>query len=194
MIIVPPNFSNHSISISPVARLTRFEERGHTKVPKGPPFAYVFWKNFQRVPPLLMFFEKISKTNYQRGEYWLFLPSSSIWRGAMAPWPPPLNAPLNIALCIVQILGGWVSSRFGAKQPFGLSIFLSAILSFFIPMAASYDYRAVVGIRILQGVTEVSAHVFKALSQPTEQSPMFVKKEKINADFTLTNDFKRHCG
>ena len=27
-----------------VARLTRFEGRGHKKVPKGPPFAYVFWK------------------------------------------------------------------------------------------------------------------------------------------------------
>ena len=44
-----------------VARLTRFEGRGHTKFPKGPPFAYVFWKSIQRVPPLLTFFEKVSK-------------------------------------------------------------------------------------------------------------------------------------
>ena len=76
---------------SSVARLTRFERKGHKKVPKGPPFAYVFWKKFQRVPPLLMFFEKISKTNYQRGEYWLFFFSPSIWRRGHGPLPPPLK-------------------------------------------------------------------------------------------------------
>ena len=58
-----------------VARLTQFEGRGHKKVPKGPPFAYVF--------------EKISKTNYQRGEYWLFLTSPSILRGGHGPLAPP---------------------------------------------------------------------------------------------------------
>ena len=30
--------------LSAVARLTRFEGRGHKTFPKGPPFAYVFWK------------------------------------------------------------------------------------------------------------------------------------------------------
>ena len=44
-----------------VARLIRFEGKGHKKFPKGPPFAYVSCKNFERVPPLLRFFEKISK-------------------------------------------------------------------------------------------------------------------------------------
>ena len=71
------------------ARLTRFEGRGYKKFPKGPPFAYVFWKNFQRVPPLLTFFGKISKGSplcfrfskkFSKkmikggGEYWPFLP------------------------------------------------------------------------------------------------------------------------
>ena len=77
------------------ARLTRFEERGHKKFQKGPLFAYIFWRHFQRVPSLLTFFEDISKgsplcllflkkfqKNDQRGEYWLFLSS------------PSLNAPL----------------------------------------------------------------------------------------------------
>ena len=96
--------------ITTVARLTRFKGRGHKtfpkgppfayvywkKFPKGPPFSYVYWKNFQRVLPLPMFIEKISKgsplcpcllkkiskKNYQRGEYWLLLPS-------------PLNTPLH---------------------------------------------------------------------------------------------------
>ena len=107
-------------SWSSVARLTRFEGRGHKKkfqrvppclcflkkVPKGPPFAYVFWKNFQRVPPLLMFFEKISKGSplclcflkkFQKqiikgGSIGFFSPPPRFdGEGAMAPWPPPLK-------------------------------------------------------------------------------------------------------
>ena len=74
-----------------VARLTRFEGRGHKKFPKGPPFAHVFWRNFPRVPPLLTFFWKISKG------------SPLCWRslqkfqkklskgGVLAFLPPPLN-------------------------------------------------------------------------------------------------------
>ena len=114
-----------------VARLTRFEGRGHKKVPKGPPFAYVFWKNsktnfqrgeywlfsppsrfegrghekkFQRVPPLLMFFENIQKQIFKGGVL-AFLPSPSIWRGGGA-WPPgpPLNAPLLSRCCLTKLL------------------------------------------------------------------------------------------
>ena len=78
-------------TLTAVARLTQFEGRGHEKFPKGPPFTYIFLKNFQRVPPLLTFFWKISKGSplclrfskkfekkiYQGGggkEYWLFSP------------------------------------------------------------------------------------------------------------------------
>ena len=39
----------NSTSAQPVARLTQFEWRGHKKFPKGPPFAYVFWKFFIKV-------------------------------------------------------------------------------------------------------------------------------------------------
>ena len=80
-----------------VARLTRLEGRGHKKFPKGPPSAYVFWKKFQKGPPFayvlwknfkgsplcLRFLKKFQK-NYQRGEYWLFLPHpvkcATAWR------------------------------------------------------------------------------------------------------------------
>ncbi|XP_055339515.1 sialin-like [Paramacrobiotus metropolitanus] len=53
-----------------------------------------------------------------------------------------------------QLIGGWLSSQLGAKHPFGFSIFASAILSFFIPMAARYHYGAVLVIRVIQGFTE----------------------------------------
>ena len=88
--------------VPPVARLTRFEERGHKKFPKGPPLAYVFWKiskgsplclrfleNFQRVPPLLTFFEKIQK---------------KLSKGGVLAFSPPLDlTPLNAPLTATQI-------------------------------------------------------------------------------------------
>ena len=59
-----------------VARLTRFEGRDHKKFPKGPPFAYVFWKIFKNKWP-------------KRGVLALSPPL------VMAPAsPPPLNAPV----------------------------------------------------------------------------------------------------
>ena len=51
-----------------------------------------------------MFFEKNSKTNYQRGEYWLFLPSPSIWRGGHGPLAPP---PKCATERLVQQEGQW---------------------------------------------------------------------------------------
>ena len=63
----------------PVARLTRFEGRGH--------------KNFQRVPPLLVFIDKFSK-----GEVLAFSPLPLDLMGGGEGYdplaPPPLNAPL----------------------------------------------------------------------------------------------------
>ena len=57
-----------------VARLTRFEGRGHKKVPKGPPFAHVFWKNFKN---------KLSKG----GGIGFFSPPLD-FTGGGGPWPP----------------------------------------------------------------------------------------------------------
>ena len=64
------------MALQAVARLTRFKGRGHKKVPKG--------------PPLLRFFEKISKTNYQRGggSIGFSSPPPPIWRECHAPPPP----------------------------------------------------------------------------------------------------------
>ena len=65
-----------------VARLTRFERRGHKKFPKGPPFAYVFWKKFK----------KIIKGG---GSIGFSLPRDLTGEGGHGPVPPPpLDAPL----------------------------------------------------------------------------------------------------
>ena len=107
----------------PVARLTRFEGRGHKKSSKGFPLCLCFLKKFQRVPPLLMFFEKISKTNYQKGGGvvpFSPLPLDLTGGGAMAPWPPPLNAPL------------WKTPRFFPFSGFFFTLSRQDISLFFV--------------------------------------------------------------
>ena len=113
------------VQTTAVARLTRFEGRGHKKVPKGPPFAYVFWKKFQRVPPLLMFFEKISKGS---PHCLCFLKKfqNKLSKGGVLAFShlpldftaPPLNAPLDDRLFDVMIsvnfpvnVGEWCTVR-----------------------------------------------------------------------------------
>ena len=58
-----------------VARLTRFEGRGHKKFPKGPPFAYVF--------------EKIQKQIFKGGSIGFFSPPPRFDGGPWPPGPPP---------------------------------------------------------------------------------------------------------
>ena len=65
-----PSKSIKILKTNSVARLTWFEGRGHKKVPKGPPFAYVFWKNF--------------KNKWSKERVLTFSPL------------PPLNAPLKM--------------------------------------------------------------------------------------------------
>ena len=45
-----------------------------------------------------MFFEKFQRQIIKGGSIGFFFPYPSIWRGAMAPCPPPLNAPLATAM------------------------------------------------------------------------------------------------
>ena len=69
-----------------VARLTWFEGRGHKKVPKGPPFAYVFWKNFKN---------KLSKGGVLAFSH---LPLDFTGGGGHGPLAPSLNAPLDACM------------------------------------------------------------------------------------------------
>ena len=68
------------LAFEAVARLTRFEGRGHKKMSKG------------SLPPLLLFFKKIFKKNYRRGKYWLLSPFPPRFdEGAWPPGPPPFR-------------------------------------------------------------------------------------------------------
>lgn len=56
---------------------------------------------------------------------------------------------------IMQIPGGILAQRYGTKTVFGLSNGLSALLSFAIPVSAKLHYKALVGVRLLQGFISV---------------------------------------
>ncbi|XP_069705438.1 sialin-like [Periplaneta americana] len=51
-----------------------------------------------------------------------------------------------------QIPGGILSQKFGTKLVFGLSNLGLALFGFFIPLAASIDYRVLVALRMCQGL------------------------------------------
>ena len=75
---------------------------GHKRFPKGPPFAYVFWKNFQRVPPLLMFFEKKFQKKLSKGKVLAFSPPWFEGHGPLAA-PPPVKSVTAPSLCSVSL-------------------------------------------------------------------------------------------
>ena len=57
---------------------------------------------------------------------------------------------------VCQVPGGILAQQYGTKLVFGLSNFMPCLLSFFIPLCASLDYRALVFLRVLQGFIGVS--------------------------------------
>jgi MFS family permease len=55
-----------------------------------------------------------------------------------------------------QVPGGLLAQRYGTKLVFGLTNGIPCLLSFFIPLFARMDYRALVFLRALQGFIAVS--------------------------------------
>lgn len=61
---------------------------------------------------------------------------------------------------LTQIPGGIWSQRYGAKLVFGLSNFIGCGLCFFMPIASYIDYRGILIVRILQGLSAVQNFKF----------------------------------
>ena len=57
---------------------------------------------------------------------------------------------------ITQIPGGWLAERYGGKMVYGLGILMTAVLSLLTPLAASTSVWALVALRVLEGLFEVS--------------------------------------
>ncbi|XP_076044725.1 putative inorganic phosphate cotransporter [Oratosquilla oratoria] len=68
---------------------------------------------------------------------------------------------------ITQIAGGRAAELYGGTRVFGLSIFVSGILCFFIPFCARMHYLALAVVRFLQGLAQ--APVFPAMHAVSSQ-------------------------
>ncbi|KAK0061544.1 sialin-like isoform X1 [Biomphalaria pfeifferi] len=56
-----------------------------------------------------------------------------------------------------QVLGGWLSGRFGGKRVLGIGVGITAICNLLVPVAARWDYRPVLALRIIMGIAEGAA-------------------------------------
>ena len=57
---------------------------------------------------------------------------------------------------LTQIPAGYLASKFPANRVFGLAIFTSAILNFLIPFLINTNFIALLVIRVIQGLVDVS--------------------------------------
>ena len=76
---------------------------------------------------------------------------------------------------ITQLPGGFLASRFPSNRLFGTAIFLSSCLNLLIPAATKLDSKAVIVVRVLQGlvegVTYPSCHgIWRWWAPPLERS------------------------
>ena len=55
-----------------------------------------------------------------------------------------------------QLIGGWLSQRFGGKHVFGYGVLCTAVLSMFSPVVVDASVWLLVTLRIFEGVGEVS--------------------------------------
>ncbi|XP_034952204.1 uncharacterized protein [Chelonus insularis] len=51
-----------------------------------------------------------------------------------------------------EMLGGRLTEIIGAKRVFGYSILIASIITFFTPLAATFGYKAIAGLRVILGV------------------------------------------
>ena len=60
---------------------------------------------------------------------------------------------------LTQIPGGWVAEKYGGSRIYGCGVLGCSVLSMLTPLAASFGSHAVAALRVLEGISEVSAAV-----------------------------------
>ncbi|XP_032124515.1 probable small intestine urate exporter isoform X3 [Sapajus apella] len=99
---------------------------------------------------------------------WLSTDSQDYWNEtlkqfkAMAPaydWSPEIQgiilSSLNYGSFLAPIPSGYVAGIFGAKYVVGAGLFISSVLTLFIPLAANAGVALLIVLRIIQGITQV---------------------------------------
>ena len=57
---------------------------------------------------------------------------------------------------ITQLPGGYFAEQFGAKLVFGMAVLVPSILSLLTPVVARWSAQALVALRIIMGLAQVS--------------------------------------
>ncbi len=57
-----------------------------------------------------------------------------------------------------QLPGGWIATKYGAKRVFGFGVFWTSALTLLTPLAARFSVYALIMLRILEGLCEVSVY------------------------------------
>ena len=57
---------------------------------------------------------------------------------------------------LMQILGGWLATRFGGKHVYGMGIVMTSVLTLLTPIAADISVWMLVALRVLEGIFEAS--------------------------------------
>lgn len=115
---------------------------------------YIFYK--QRIFKKLLLLDKLIKYYFQNVSN---SPADS-FRGSGMAWNEyeqglVLGAFYWCHWC-TQIAGGVLAQRFGTKRVFGLSQLATIVLAFLIPVAAQQGYKALIVLRVAQGIANVS--------------------------------------
>ncbi|KAH9504374.1 hypothetical protein Btru_063441 [Bulinus truncatus] len=56
-----------------------------------------------------------------------------------------------------QVIGGWLSGRFGGRRVLGIGVGITAFCNLLVPVAARWDFRAMLALRIIMGISEGAA-------------------------------------
>ena len=60
---------------------------------------------------------------------------------------------------LTQLPGGWLAERIGGKKLYGFGILCTAALTLLTPVAARFNFYALIALRVLEGIGEVSIYL-----------------------------------
>ena len=76
-----------------------------------------------------------------------------------------------IGYLFLQIPGGWLSQKFGAKWLFGTGVLATSLLTLITPVAADLSVWALIAVRVLEGFFEVSPCILLYCIDPLAMDP-----------------------
>lgn len=116
-------------------------------------------------------------------------------------WTPSLQgqvlASFSYGYVTTQIIGGRLAEKYGIRKVYGISLFMTGIITFLLPVAAKWDVNALIALRVLQGVFEgvtfPSLHAMTARWIPPCNRNAFIARSYFGSTFGVIFTFPL-CG